>query len=100
MHAHVDTQSKDCDGTYVRTVVYDNFDNLDDYGFRTKVLGLVASVYASEATLKILDGGDLEYHEVTDEGYEHSFARFCEDEECLEGDTGSFRDLAAEAAGY
>ena len=100
LHAHVETDARDCDGRYTDGHVFEKntlerADDLGDYSFKKRVLARVVSIYG-HGTLKVTPDG-LSWHEDTDEGYHRVEVRWCEDE-CE--DCTWQRDHTAERAGY
>lgn len=100
LHAHVETDARDCDGRYSQGYVLEKTtleraDDLGDYSFKTRVLAGVVSIHGS-GTLSVTPDG-LSWHEDTDEGYHRAEVRWCEDE-CE--DCTWQRDHTAEREGY
>ena len=110
LHAHVESSSADCDGTYSRdwTVFFnedekkesadaDGVNDFSDIHFMERVMMSVASPYAArQMTVKVDDDG-IEVSEATEEGYRNAEVRWCH-EDCE--DSHSFRDHRAESMGY
>lgn len=98
LHAHVETDARDCDGRYTQGYVLEKTTlerDGGDYSFKTRVLAKVVSIHGS-GTLSVTPEG-LSWHEDTDEGYRRVEVRWCEDEceECTWQ-----RDHTAEKEGY
>jgi hypothetical protein len=103
VHAHVSTESRDCDGDYRRGHIdrLSSPERCESYGdltFKQRVISSVVSVYAEEATLTVTPES-VEWNERTEEGYTRTHIEWCEDEHVGEDETYS-RDLRAEAMGY
>lgn len=104
LHAHIEKNSRDCDGSYTNqdVVVMESSELLDDAGdilFMQRMMGTYASPFAvMDAMVEITEYG-FDYHERTDEGFLHIDVRWCRDESCNKS-SHSQLDLAAEAAGY
>jgi hypothetical protein len=110
LHAHVSSESSDCDGRYSRTYVIDQtdeelngspFDGYDgEEAFRLRVLQYIGSTTPEYGgRLSIAPGGDeYTWAEQTDEGYRHVEATFCREDDADEKSTQ--RDHSAEASGY
>ncbi len=103
IHAHVTTRSQDCDGEYRSGYTYfltseEQASEFADIEFKERVISSVVSVYATQGTLEITPNR-VDWHQITDEGYQSSVAEWCEDETC-EGAKAWHRDLSAEAANY
>jgi len=100
-HAHVSSNSRDCDGSYsgghvIEMTLEERCDQFGDLHFQQRVAGSTITFHG-HGTLSVTPDG-LEWHEQTEEGYRASSIRWCE-EEC--DDTRSWqRDHSAEAAGY
>lgn len=100
LHAHLESESRDCDGRYtsgyvVEMTTEEKHDSFGDLLFKERVLTNVVSLYGG--TLVITPNG-LSWNEVTEEGYRASEVRWCE-EECDDVRTWQ-RDHTAERAGY
>ncbi len=100
LHAHVSTNSADCDGRYSSDYITrcdarftGDFADLD---FKHHVVTMLISVYSEYGKLEFVPNG-FNWSEPTEEGYSSAEARWCEDE-C--DDSALFRDHSAEAAGY
>lgn len=102
IHAHVDTRSADCDGTYDKGYVDipTTVERVSEFGeleFKERVMVSVVSLHAEHATLEITATG-LSWSQPTEEGYVNTSVRWCEDEYC---DRSSYqRDYRAESMGY
>lgn len=102
IHAHVDTASRDCDGTYLGgfTEVPNDDERRSEFGdlhFQGRVLRNIVTLHGY-GTLTVNPDG-LEWSEQTEEGYSRAEVRWCHDITCRE-DKRWQRDLQAEAAGY
>lgn len=100
LHAHVDTGSRDCDGTYSgghveQMTLEERCDSMGDLHFKDRVLAGVVSLHGT-GRLKVTPEG-LEWFEQTDEGYRAADVRWCEDD-CEEASWQ--RDHRAEEMGY
>lgn len=109
LHAHVESESADCDGRYSRTYVMerDTFTQSEDE-FIGHVQDMIISSDAQDGTLKITQNQltthgrqyypEFEWSQSTEEGFTYSKVRFCLDDDA---DTpATQRDHSAEAAGY
>lgn len=114
-HVHHDSQSVDCDGTYLgnatmriwtlnwehidprKTAIGGDKPTFDD--FWRVVAGLAMPQHAESASVRITGGERIEVHENTDEGGSSTEYRVCRDPWCA-FDEAEMRDLTAEAAGY
>lgn len=118
IHAHVNTESRDCDSTYgnsyvmtyndeelAETAAAQGINDFSEINFRNRVLTHIVSVYTGvNGTLKVTGDPErglterLTWNESTEEGYRAADALFCTDD-C---DTGreSCSDSTAEAMGY
>lgn len=99
-HAHVESKSRDCDGTYssgylAEMTVEERCDQMGDLHFQQRVLAGVVTLHG-HGTLSVRPEG-LSWHEVTDEGYSDKEVRWCE-ADCT--DEAWQRDHRAEAMGY
>lgn len=110
LHAHVSTNSRDCDGpTYDSHVVLlndeekaehikaDGVNDFHDLHFKERVLGDIVSFHA-QATVRVTPLG-FTYDEPTEEGFTYSEVTWCEDASCNRPAT-SHRDVYAEQMGY
>jgi hypothetical protein len=112
IHAHVETQSRDCDSTYDRTYVERPNDDeraraegfevtapaFSEMDFMNRVFASLAGPYAVTLPMTVtVDGDGFEVNEQTEEGYRWAQVRWCYGE-CA--DERTFRDHAAEQAGY
>ena len=101
-HAHVDTRSADCDGTYDKgyTDVPSTLERCSQFGeleFKERVMNSVVSLHAEQGELVVTPQG-LTWSQTTDEGYIYTTVRWCEEKNC---DRSSYqRDYRAEAMGY
>ena len=82
LHAHIVSESRDCDGTYhsSRTVEMTTDERTSDFGdleFKRRIIGDVISVIAQDGRL-IVEEGRISWHENTEEGYRTSDADWCE----------------------
>lgn len=103
-HAHVSSQSRDCDGEYrsgyiAAPTVEEIADDHGDYLFRERMIAGLVSVYAEQGTLEVTPDR-VEWHQRTDEGYTSSTLIWCDDTTCDTGQPRWVRDLTAEKAGY
>lgn len=101
LHAHVESRSRDCDGTYDRSYVTVIDDGEGEYDFEGRLLRAVVSVSGLGGKLEVTrfeedDTFRLSWSEPTDEGFFNVEATTCRDE-CDEAAT-TFRDHTAEAA--
>lgn len=103
VHAHVSTESRDCDGDYSRGHIdrlsaLERCESYGDLTFKQRVISSVVSVYAEQGTLEVKPDS-VHWFEQTDEGYIRTHIEWCEDEHVGEDETYQ-RDHRAEAAGY
>ena len=114
VHAHIDTESQDCDSRYTNCYIMrvdPDLDQREDYegdgeiAFRGRVVAHIVSGYTTVyGTLKVEGNEDtgvterLTWHESTEEGYRAADVRFCYDEYCV--DETLYRDHTAESMGY
>lgn len=110
LHAHVSTQSRDCDGLYNRDYVMTFndeetaesgkvYNDFSDIHFMNRVMCTVASPYAVEHGMRVtVDNDGINVYEDTEEGYRAADVRWCR-ENC-DTDEYSQRDYTAEAMGY
>lgn len=111
LHAHVESESADCDGRYSRTYVMErhSFTQSEDE-FIGHVLDMTVSTDAEDGTLKVTQSDVrrpglgrycypvFEWSQSTEEGFSHVKVTFCLDDDA---DTpATQRDHSAEAAGY
>lgn len=101
VHAHVSTESRDCDGRYtgghvVEMTLEERCSAFGELEFKGRVLTNVVTLHGA-GTLQVTPDG-LEWWEQTDEGYSAADVRWCEDE-CPD-ERPWMRDHTAEAAGY
>ena len=99
-HAHVETDSADCDGRYTsgridEMTLQERCDQFGDLHFKERILGNAVTLHG-HGTLTVTPDG-LSWHEQTEEGYRANEVRWCE-EDC-EGRTWQ-RDHRAESMGY
>jgi hypothetical protein len=93
-HVHIDESSADCDGQYDRSHIEPG--DLSKY-FRWFHLPITN---AGQFSLDCREGlWHLEFGSPTDEGFTNTIIEECMDVTC-DFDKSSFRDHAAEAAGY
>lgn len=102
LHAHVETESQDCDGRYTsgrveEMTLQERCDQFGDLHFKERVLANVVSLHAEQGTLTVTEHG-LEWREQTEEGYRATDVEWCEDD-CSEERPWQ-RDHRAEAMGY
>jgi hypothetical protein len=116
IHAHFESRSSDCDGTYDRSHVLvpndderagEDKDNwFGDIEFHNRVVASVVNTYSIHASgsLSVDRNNDgtvtLQWDEGTEEGGISTTVRICEDESCDTGEEPTFRDHTAERAGY
>jgi len=115
IHAHFESRSSDCDGTYDRTwTVVPSDDEREgedepnwfgEIEFHNRIVASVVNTYSilAAGTLQVdkVEGGTrLVWTEATDEGGISTEVTLCEDESCDTSGTGTFRDHTAERAGY
>lgn len=105
LHAHLDWESRDCDGRYSGTSATVINPDESEYDFEIRMLGSRISWPSSyegpvEISLHVLESGkhQIVSRQDTEEGYSNAAITFCEDE-CDVGKTG-FRDYTAESMGY
>lgn len=102
-HAHITRRSRDCDGEYVHelTVMPTDEERCNIFGdmeFKQRMISESISITGFGGTLEI-DGDTFTWYEKTEEGHVRVDGEWCYD--CSETNKSpSFRDLAAEAAGY
>lgn len=102
LHAHLTTESSDCDGRYSRESIreIETSELRDEFGditFKQRILGTLLSIY-QKGTLDVTPDG-AEWNQPTDEGHINVLVEWCDDPECSPPKYG-FRDHSAEAAGY
>lgn len=95
-HAHVTTESADCDGRYSRGYVLEREGNSEH--FKSWAIGNMTSGY-DNGTLTI-DPYGFTFDAPTEEGYISIGVSWCNDADGLCDRKSSFRDHSAEAAGY
>lgn len=100
-HAHVSSQARDCDGTYLKdwTEVPTTEERTSEYGdldFKNRVIAGVISL-SGHGTLTVASES-CSWHERTEEGYRHVEITWCDSDTCDR--TSSQRDLTAESMGY
>ena len=105
-HAHIETASADCDGSYESGYIMISGVDVDDFDFNTRVLAHTAGTHVltgTRGTLTVTSFADrtnrYEWNETTEEGYSHREATTCRDE-CTEDDHTYWRDRRAESMGY
>lgn len=103
LHAHVSTDSADCDGRYSRTYVEtpteaERADDFSDLVFKERVLAAYVSVVPGIVVKVEVTMDGFTAAETTDEGYRHVEVEWCEYEEC--DDAPTYRDHRAESMGY
>lgn len=102
-HAHITRRSRDCDGTYEHDEVEMPTDEercsiFGDIQFKQRVISESINITGFGGTLD-LEGETFTWYEKTEEGYVRVDGEWCYD--CAETNkSSSFRDFAAEAAGY
>lgn len=99
-HIHIRTESRDCDGDYLRAYISRPEGVVNAWAL------LQATVFdylphTQETTLVRTADGSFEWQEPTDEGYRHVHIQPCE-KACSDDDRNLVynRDLSAERAGY
>lgn len=105
IHAHVESESADCDGRYSRNYTYVPdvwLSECDD--FIAYVLMMTVSTTSEDGTLKVTqdpesDAPMFEWSESTEEGFSATVTTFCVKPECADA-PATQRDHSAEAAGY
>ena len=97
LHAHVEHNSRDCDGVIESSHVSRPNDDEEDHDFRDRMVGMTVSAHANQGTLTVTDG-DLSWHENTEEGYSATDVTFCHEPDCDAPRT--YRDHTAESMGY
>lgn len=109
MHAHIDWESSDCDGTMSGSHVMlmtagETASQFGDLEFRGRVVSDVVNTGTRYGTLTVEETEDgtprLSWTETTDEGGRAVEATFYNDGECHESHTTTRRDHSAERAGY
>lgn len=96
MHAHVSTESADCDGRYSRSYVLVSDPGQDDFHFNREITSIILG-NESEGTATFTSDG-FTFDSPTDEGFVHTEIEWCNDSDCAM--TTTFRDHSAEAMGY
>jgi hypothetical protein len=110
IHAHIETYSSDCDGSYTGTYLLTMTDaerasDFADIEFHNRVLASVVNTYSLDSegrlTVSRLADGDvrLSWSEPTEEGRRDVEATICTDP-CDLGEESTFRDHRAEEMGY
>lgn len=110
LHAHIETYSRDCDGSYYNEYIMplsaeevaehvkaDGVNDFHDIHFQQRILCMLVSLH-TDANIQVTPAG-FTYHEPTDEGFRTSEAVWCEDEAC-DPRASQYRDFSAEAMGY
>jgi hypothetical protein len=113
-HAHVSSESRDCDGRYSGGYVFRRFnkertgtqrewdDWLDLYHLLVQDVAMVPDVDKTTIEIKPSKTGGYTFYAAqdTEEGYRCEIAVMCQDPDCdlLEGER--FRDHTAESMGY
>lgn len=101
LHAHVETEQRDCDGLYTGGQVYEMVteeradEQFGELRFKNRVFTSVVSLHGYGQATVTPTG--LVWHERTEEGHRVADVTWCEDE-C--GAESWQRDHTAEAAGY
>lgn len=101
LHAHISSESTDCDGRYSRTWVEQmNEDeaksDFSDLDFKSRVLSNAVSFHEL-GTVEMQNGG-FHANMQTEEGYRYTNVVWCED--ICDDTKSTFRDHSAEAMGY
>lgn len=101
LHAHIATESSDCDGRYSRTYIEVMRDDeaeseWADLDFQARVLG--SHVGFHESGELTFNSNGFNVHTRTDEGYRDVTVDWCTDDDTDE--RGTFRDHRAESMGY
>jgi hypothetical protein len=109
IHAHVESESADCDGRYSRTYTYTPEVWIsEESDFIAWVLTMTVDTSAEGGRLEITqdtlghDGQELpmfEWSQPTEEGFIAKAVRFCTEPGCADA-PATQRDHSAEAAGY
>lgn len=110
LHAHVASESRDCDGGHGYDYIValskkerkehkkaDGVNDFHDLHFKERVLGGIVSFHA-EAEVHVYAEG-FRYSEPTEEGYRAVEVTWCEDEDC-DPNASSQYDQYAEMMGY
>lgn len=102
LHAHVSTESADCDGRYSRSSVElvnsdEEASDFTDLDFQARILSN-AVIFHGQTDVKVRPDGFVAVSP-TEEGYVHTEVQWCQEERCQEL-RSTFRDHSAEAAGY
>lgn len=109
LHAHVETHTRDCDGAITRSHVLTMTDEertgeFGDIRFHERAVNAAVNTYSllstGHLTATRLGDGDvrLSWNEATDEGSRCVEVTLCTDD--CDTDQTTYRDHAAEAAGY
>lgn len=103
-HVHLTSHSRDCDGEYVSefTAVPTEEERRNIFGdmeFKRRTISEAIGIFGFGGTLEIDGDNGFTWYEETEEGSIRVDGEWCY--ECSETNkASSFRDLAAEAAGY
>lgn len=81
LHAHIVSESRDCDGTYHssridRPTAEEVASDFGDLEFKRRIIGDVISVIAQNGRL-IVEPNRISWHEDTEEGYRTGDADWC-----------------------
>jgi hypothetical protein len=95
-HAHVSTESADCDGRYSRSYVLTSETGDDAHTFRLRVLGMLIDLDEPRTVTVTPEG--FTWSGPTDEGYVSGEVEWCTDDDATE--RGTYRDHTAESMGY
>ena len=100
LHAHVEIESRDCDGMYSQGYVFEmttleRDETFPDIAFKDRVVTSIISLH-SHGTLNVRPSGVF-WYESTEEGYRRADVTWCDD--TCSGSSWQ-RDHSAEAAGY
>lgn len=84
LHAHIVSESRDCDGTHYsrridRPTDEERESTFGDLEFKHRIMGDVVSVIAVDGTLRV-EKDRLSWHENTEEGYRTGDVDWCEDD--------------------
>ena len=102
-HVHLTSHSRDCDGEYVRefTAVPTDEERRSIFGdmeFKRRTISEAIGLSGFGGTLEIDGDNGFTWYEKTEEGYIRIDGQWCYCDDVSK--SPSFRDLAAEAAGY
>ena len=95
IHAHIRSDSADCDGRYSSSHVRLPSDGQTDSDFMAELRALHG---VRDAEVENLHYGFAVY-DITEEGYSNFDVQFCHDYECA-NEKSTYRDYRAESMGY